>query len=143
MIAYSAGFMFFEDEVLLITKARPSWQAGLLNGVGGKVEDGELHVTAMVREFREETGVDTAAADWTEFAELLGGRNARGEPTAKIVLYCARAAVRPKARSMTDEPVAWYLAKNLPSNVIGQLRWQVPLALEVLSGARCHVRAHV
>ncbi len=39
MKLYVVGFMFTEDEkqVVLIEKKRPEWQAGKLNGVGGKI----------------------------------------------------------------------------------------------------------
>lgn len=50
--------------VLLIEKRRPDFQCGLWNGVGGKVEPGEHIWDAMVREFREETGVVTSRMDW-------------------------------------------------------------------------------
>ena len=56
--AYVAGFLFSADlsKVLLIRKLKPAWQAGKLNGVGGKVEPGETPTAAMVREFYEEAG---------------------------------------------------------------------------------------
>ena len=57
-VEYVLGFMFNEAEskVLLVWKNRPAWQAGKLNGVGGKIEAGETPVQAMNREFAEETG---------------------------------------------------------------------------------------
>jgi 8-oxo-dGTP diphosphatase len=43
MQTYACGFLFSLDRtrVLLIRKRRPAWQAGRLNGVGGKIEPGE------------------------------------------------------------------------------------------------------
>lgn len=57
-VEYVLGFMFNEDEskVLLVHKNRPTWQAGKLNGIGGKIEAGETPLQAMEREFMEETG---------------------------------------------------------------------------------------
>lgn len=57
-VEYVLGIMFSEDEkkVLTIWKNRPSWQLNKLNGVGGKLEDGETPIQAMNREFSEETG---------------------------------------------------------------------------------------
>lgn len=71
---YVLGFLFREDRqsVVLIRKQKPAWQAGLLNGIGGKVEAEEPIYNAMVREFREETGVDTMDLNWRPFAELSG-----------------------------------------------------------------------
>lgn len=69
---YSLGLMFSTDRsrVALIRKATPQWQAGKLNGVGGKAEPGETARQAMVREFHEETGVLTEASSWQLFARL-------------------------------------------------------------------------
>lgn len=56
---YCAGFLFgpYLADVALIRKAKPAWQRGKLNGIGGKVEPGETPHDAMVREFEEEAGV--------------------------------------------------------------------------------------
>jgi len=72
MRRYVLGFMFSPDlwQVLLIRKEKPSWQAGLLNGIGGKIEPGEMPLAAMVREFREETGLDTDPCDWHAFGRM-------------------------------------------------------------------------
>ncbi len=53
-------FLFSEDRrrVVLINKKRPEWQAGLQNGIGGKVLEGEIYLQAMIREFKEETGFE-------------------------------------------------------------------------------------
>ncbi len=63
---YVCGFAFnpSRSRVVLITKNRPKFLAGKMNGIGGKVEDGETHCDAMVREFQEETGVETTILDW-------------------------------------------------------------------------------
>lgn len=70
---YVAGFAFnaAKDKVVLIRKNRPEWQAGKLNGVGGKIEDGDVDgYAAMCREFREETGVETMPDDWAYYLTL-------------------------------------------------------------------------
>ena len=43
---------------------KPDWQSGLVNGLGGSIESGETIHEAMVREFREECGVDTHQKQW-------------------------------------------------------------------------------
>lgn len=58
------GFVFRGKEVVLILKNRPDWQAGRLNGVGGRVEAGESPKEAMVREFKEETGLYIPLGFW-------------------------------------------------------------------------------
>ena len=100
MQTYVLGFMFSADlqEVLLIEKQRPRWQAGLLNGIGGKIEAGEAPLTAMVREFYEESGLATQAEDWHPIALVQG---------ADFKVYCFKAVspVVAEAESLTDETV--------------------------------------
>lgn len=81
---YVLGFVFSEHKkmVLLIEKKRPAWQAGKLNGIGGKVEPGESPLAAMVREAREETGLEIT--DWRHYATMLF----RGED--RIFVYEAK-----------------------------------------------------
>ena len=69
---YVLGFAFNMDRtrVVMIKKTRPAWQAGKLNGIGGKIDPGEDPIDAMCREFHEETGVPTQPADWHYFADL-------------------------------------------------------------------------
>jgi 8-oxo-dGTP pyrophosphatase MutT (NUDIX family) len=69
---YCVGFALEEDfsRVALLMKDHPERQAGKLNGCGGKVEEGETPVQAMVREFKEELGTDSEESDWYNFATL-------------------------------------------------------------------------
>lgn len=69
---YVIGFVFDTrmQQVMLIKKNRPTDQAGLLNGIGGKVE-GDLEnkdpVLAMVREAKEEADFDSVPDSWLLF----------------------------------------------------------------------------
>jgi 8-oxo-dGTP diphosphatase len=68
---YVLGFCFDfgYHNVLLIEKSHPAWQAGKLNGIGGKIEEGESPSKAMAREFREETG--GIEADFIPYGRLI------------------------------------------------------------------------
>ena len=75
MKRYVLGLAFTEDgSVVMVRKNRPVWQAGKLNFVGGKVEPNEMYSDTMVREFLEETGVETQKSDW-RFAGLMGRKH--------------------------------------------------------------------
>lgn len=69
---YCVGFLFdaTAENVLLIRKLRPAWQAGRLNGIGGHIEAGEHPGAAMIREFEEEAGfwID----GWEHAATMVG-----------------------------------------------------------------------
>lgn len=97
-IQYVLGFSCTRDKVILIGKTRPAWQAGLLNGVGGKVEPGESSIDAMVREYREETGVETAEDTWLPFGRISG-------KDFSVDLFVRRTQVADPVETLTDEAV--------------------------------------
>lgn len=104
---YVLGFAFIPDrsKVLLIEKKRPAWQLGMLNGVGGKVEQGELISAAMAREFQEETGILTEKEHWASFGKCEGH-------DYKVYLYTTIIPeVEPQA--LTDEPPMWFPISDL------------------------------
>lgn len=117
------GFLFNtrRNHVALIRKARPAWQAGSLNGVGGKVEPGEPPISAMIREFKEETGVHID--NWRLFCGLI-------VPDWVIHCYVSFGGFQ-VFRTDTDEPVSWYSFDELEDEkTIPNLRWLLPLALD-------------
>ena len=120
---YVCGFLFSRDRgsVLLIRKRRPVWQAGKLNGVGGKIESFDASpLAAMTREFREEAGVEIA--DWQEVLTLTAAEwhthffRGFGDLSA--------------ARAMTDEQLEVHPTRQLPPDTIPNLRWMIPLMLD-------------
>lgn len=124
MKKYCCGFMFNDDysEVLLIRKNKPEWQQGKLNGIGGKLEEGETYRCAMVREFAEETGVYTEIDAWSHVCDLSGDD--------WCVSFWWSTGDLSVAKSMTDEQVCLEKTRNLPSNIIPNLKWLIPLAMD-------------
>lgn len=56
MINYTIGFIRHGDRLLLLNR-RYAPNMGLWNGVGGKIEAGESPIDAILREIKEETGL--------------------------------------------------------------------------------------
>lgn len=121
---YVLGFLFSTDHnvVALIQKQRPTWQKGKLNGIGGHIEGQETPEQAMIREFQEETGVPIR--NWQRFAVMSG---------PEWICYCFRSFsnVVSSIRSVTDEQVGIADTGSLPFNVVPNLKWLVPMALDL------------
>lgn len=119
---YVVGFMFDEAErdVLLIRKTHPEWQTGKLNGVGGRIEDGETPLEAMCREFKEEVGIEHP--HWREFCILSDTRD------WSIHFFSAVGPIW-DAMPMGDERPEIVRVGEIPDFAIPNLRWLIPMAL--------------
>jgi len=127
------GFYFNKGTVVLVKKdpedPKMAWMKGKLNGTGGKVNPGEDPAEAMVREHREECGIETDVLDWTPFARMQS--EAEG-----WVVYCYEAR-GDKTPSMTPaqvrEPANMYITSEVKSNrtdIVENLAWLIALALD-------------
>lgn len=126
MIKYVAGFLFSQDrtKVALIRKNKPEWQAGKLNGIGGKIENGESASDAMEREFKEEAGVFIPWYGWDCFADI------EGEDYKCYFFRCFSDDLF-NVRTMEDEFVCIYDVNDVNSFPhIPNLSWLIPLALD-------------
>lgn len=126
MIRYVCGFVISPNNslVALIEKQKPKWQKGKWNGIGGKVEpEDESDAHAMTREFYQEAGVYFTANCWTEIVTL------RGDDWECVFFYYKTISVL-KCKTMEKERVQVCDANNLPDNVIYNLRWLIPLAMD-------------
>lgn len=128
-VDYVVGFAFDPsmDRVALIRKNRPEWQAGLLNGIGGKIERvngggriAEAPVAAMIREFKEEAGI--VLHGWIDAGIVYG-------EGWKMHVFWAWTDQLDNLMSTTDEKVEIHDTKNLPSDMVPNLSWLIPLCM--------------
>ena len=119
---YVLGFRFSRNQeyVTLIRKKTPTWQAGLLNGVGGKIEGNETPKEAMIREFHEEAGV--IIPEWEPLIKITG---------PDYVLNCFTCSVVAVTKTMTAERVTNFSIYHIPWNeTVPHLKWLIPYALD-------------
>jgi 8-oxo-dGTP diphosphatase len=107
--------------VVLMRRMRPAWQAGRVNALGGRLQPGESAAAVARREVREECGVDVA-----EWREVLVWDD------AEYVMHVMRGVSEQalEARTIEDQEVFLADVRALPHNVIDNLRWLVPFALD-------------
>lgn len=131
-VRYVCGFLVSMDgkSVVLIQKARPEWQRGRLNGVGGKIEEGETPLQAMRREFREETRVNV---DEWEHRVTIKGKDTDNAGEWEVLFFRAVASdlkMEMACVQRSDEPRGVFNVERLPPEVIPNLRWLIPLCLD-------------
>lgn len=124
MLAWVLGFLFNEDrtKVILLKKTHPDYQAGKLNGVGGKVEPNETILDAMTREFLEETGITWKA--WHHYCSVAWNDG---------IIYCYKGFAPQQTldgcHTTTDEVVKQYGPYELFwYDTMPNLHWMVSLA---------------
>lgn len=119
---YVCGFVYFNDLVSLIRKNKPGWQKGKLNGLGGKIEDGEIPEVAMQREFQEEAGLLIPLEDW-ELCVVI--ENVKMD----YMLYIFRAFSKEahNIKTMESEEVQLRSSVNIPEDTLPNLKWLIPM----------------
>lgn len=127
MTEYVCGLLFSEsrETVALVHKQKPAWQAGKLNGPGGKIERRETPPEAMAREFAKETGVEIAPEQWQPLAVLRGvDFTVHFFAAFDNMVFCCRTI---EAEQIIVGSVAGALAGEA---LIPNLRVLIPLALD-------------
>lgn len=120
---YVLALLFTADRrcVVLMRKTRPAWQAGRVNALGGKLLPGESPADAARREVGEEAGVDVE--QWEEFLVW-------DDPVYRLHVLRAFDDVALRAHTAEDQEVFLAEVQALPAELIENLRWLIPLALD-------------
>jgi 8-oxo-dGTP diphosphatase len=115
----------------MIRKDHPQWQAGKLNGVGGKCNAGESLLDAMKREFGEEAGIyiDT----WELILTLRGlspgdGKHFQAGDPFEVGFFRSFGYTH-LCKTKEQEPIEIIDVASLATrtDIIPNLRWIVPL----------------
>ncbi len=115
--------------VLLVSKTHPEWQEGLLNAVGGGVEDNESAIVGAIRELLEETGWKVPASRMDNFCIETG-------PGYQVFFVRTWLPLDLDTRKIdwakTDkgEELHWHDARNVREPMVGNLHWLLPLAMD-------------
>ena len=113
---YVLAFIYDQSgNILLIRKNRPEALAGKLNGIGGKVEENELPIAAILREVKEETDLDIDS----NLLNYLGSfANSIWSVPGKVYCYSMTIENFDSVKQLTDETLRILPYKNLESSKI-------------------------
>lgn len=101
-----AAYIERDDRVLLDRRSEGSHLAGLWEFPGGKREPGETDEAALVRELREELGVDARVR-----AEITRVAHAYEDFDLTLVLYDTEIIGEPRAVAVAE--IAWFDRRRL------------------------------
>lgn len=130
MKTFTLGFIFDTsgEKVLLVHKQKPEWQVGRINGIGGKIEEGETPVACIARETKEEACLDIPESEWIFLGTIQ---------TDEWIMHTFMATYGgplDDAQKGDYEEVEWFAVNALPKECIGNLKWLIPFGLETLEG---------
>lgn len=117
-------------KVVMIQKNKPDWMQGLLNAVGGHVEEGETEAAAAEREFVEETGLHISRHFWKPFLTLQ-----RADDRILTCFWWVSHQIT-KVKTVTDELIAIGDIQTLfgrPDDIVKDTLWILAMAREAVS----------
>jgi 8-oxo-dGTP diphosphatase / 2-hydroxy-dATP diphosphatase len=104
-------FLRRENQVLLAMKLR-GFGAGRWNGVGGKLEPGESIEQAMIRETKEEIGIEPR--NYEKVGELHFDEYFKGEPTLMNVHVFTATDWQGTPAASEEMAPKWFNVKQIP-----------------------------
>ena len=120
MINYVLGFYFDGSLCLFINNGKQA------NGIGGKVSITETHKDAMIREFKEETGITTNVYDWQRIMMFGGEHNKprHDEAYRCHVFVCRNGRIPLPFEYKTNVGIVKpYHIESLPDNIHPTAEW--------------------
>jgi 8-oxo-dGTP diphosphatase len=109
-------FLMRDEQVLLLRRFNTGYEDGNYSVIAGHMDGGEEVISAMIREAREEAGIEIASEDM----QVVGVMHRNTSPE-RIDFFLV-------ARSWTNEPrncepercdeLAWYPLDHLPENMV-------------------------
>jgi 8-oxo-dGTP diphosphatase len=112
MLVVAAALINDDDEVLLAKRPKGKRLAGKWEFPGGKVEKGESPEAALVRELKEELGIDVEESDLEPFWFLSHDYTQEFDFHLLMPVYLVR-AWRGEPQALTHDEIIWELPRDM------------------------------
>lgn len=121
-----AVYLIFRDgdKVLLLRRANTGYKDGKYGLVAGHMDGDELATQAMVREAKEEAGIDVDPAD-LRFVHVAHRLNRRTAGQERIDLFFETTKWRGdiiNAEPEKCDDLSWHSISNLPTNILALVK---------------------
>jgi 8-oxo-dGTP diphosphatase len=100
-LPYTICFCLRDDQVLMLYRSKPP-NAGLWNGLGGKIEAGETPLSNIHREVMEEAAIDLHQAQEVHFTGLVTWPVSNGHTESRLGMYVFVARLSPDCSIRPD-----------------------------------------
>lgn len=128
MTEYTLGFVFTPGlkEILLISRGEHKYHSHKSNGLGGKIIIGESPVECVIREVKEEAGLETKEQDW-KFMGVINGIS------WKVWVFSSVVDKKEQFSAIKEGTLAYYPITSLPENIVSNLSWIIPFCIDKLN----------
>lgn len=130
LIVVALAMISPEGRVLVQQRSPDKAHGGLWEFPGGKLEAGETPEAALVREIREELGVDVATTDLAPLS-FASNAPAHGQKMVLLLLYTTKRWCGTPVALEAGTHVDWVAAADLPALPMPPL--DIPLAKTLIS----------
>lgn len=110
-----------DDKILLIRRFNTGWMDGNYSLPSGHLEKGESPIQCLIREAKEEIGIDVKSVD---FVHLMYERQ-HDETGDRVDIFFKATKWSEEAINMEPDKcdeVKWFLLKELPDNIIPKIK---------------------
>lgn len=113
-------FLLRDEQVLLLRRFNTGYEDGNYSVIAGHMDGGEEVVTAMIREAREEAGIEIVPDNM----EVVGVMHRNTSPERIDFFLVARAWVNEPRNCEPErcDELAWYPLAHLPENMVPYVR---------------------
>ena len=130
MTAIASAYLILlrSNQVFLMKRQNTGYEDGNYGVIAGHVEPGETLTDAMIREAREEAGIELSADDFA-FSLLLHRYASSSDPPARLDVFFTVVSDKVFEPS-NNEPIecaeiGWFPLDNLPENCIAFIRYAI------------------